>query len=221
MTKGSTIDPKVNAFRNGEEDVVSWFARFFTDPTYETMSQKHQDDLAGGFAAWDGGSYDVAFQASANASHVHVQKSLAGSGNGLNVLLMGTGFGEGFDTAAGFYKVVAELSTKGAADPGVVAEACSEVRVTGGALEKLRKAFDTVVRPDFWKNEAEANADAYSSENLARMKLGKPPIGSDGYPMELHHIVPLERGGTNDVLNLVAKTRTDHRLGVNYRLSHY
>jgi hypothetical protein len=49
---------------------------------------------------------------------------------------------------------------------------------------------------------------------------GKAPIGSDGYPMELHHKVMLARGGSNDIDNLIAMTRTDHRLGANYAKNH-
>jgi hypothetical protein len=52
------------------------------------------------------------------------------------------------------------------------------------------------------------------------MMKGKAPIGSDGYPMELHHKVMLARGGSNDIDNLIAMTRTDHRLGANYAKNH-
>jgi hypothetical protein len=45
------------------------------------------------------------------------------------------------------------------------------------------------------------------------MEQGKPPIGDDGYPVELHHNVPLSQGGTNDLDNLTEMTRTEHRLG--------
>jgi hypothetical protein len=52
------------------------------------------------------------------------------------------------------------------------------------------------------------------------MMAGKPPIGSDGFPMELHHETPLSKGGSNDASNLTPMTRTDHRLGDNYKLNH-
>jgi RHS repeat-associated protein len=84
----------------------------------------------------------------------------------------------------------------------------------------LRAEFNSVVRPQFWKSEATGNAEAYSSADLARMANGKPPIGSDGFPMELHHDVPLKDGGTNDASNLKPMTRTDHRLGANYKVNH-
>ncbi|WP_375769347.1 HNH endonuclease signature motif containing protein [Archangium gephyra] len=92
-------------------------------------------------------------------------------------------------------------------------------RVSGEELEKLRKEFEAV-KSKFWKHEAEARPGTYSPENLARMKQGKPPIGSDGFPMELHHKVPLAEGGTNAFENLEPLTRTEHRLGNNYKLNH-
>lgn len=49
---------------------------------------------------------------------------------------------------------------------------------------------------------------------------GKAPIGDDGFPVELHHKVPLSRGGTNDFSNLEPLTRTGHRLGGNFRRNH-
>ena len=38
--------------------------------------------------------------------------------------------------------------------------------------------------------------------------------------MELHHKVALAEGGTNAFENLVPLTRTEHRLGLNYKLNH-
>jgi hypothetical protein len=92
-------------------------------------------------------------------------------------------------------------------------------RVSVKELEKLRKEFEAV-KPKFWKHEAAVRPGAYSPENIARMKQGKPPIGSDGFPMEVHHKVPLAEGGTNAFDNLVPLTRTEHRLGPNYKLNH-
>ncbi|WP_306818569.1 HNH endonuclease signature motif containing protein [Archangium lipolyticum] len=92
-------------------------------------------------------------------------------------------------------------------------------RVSGDELEKLRKEFEAV-KSKFWKHEAEARPGVYSPENVARMKQGKPPIGSDGFPMELHHKVPLAEGGSNAFENLVPLTRTEHRLGLSYKLNH-
>lgn len=92
-------------------------------------------------------------------------------------------------------------------------------RVSGEPLAKLRRDFEAV-KARFWKNEAEVNPGAYSPENLARMRNGKPPIGSDGYPMELHHKVSLAEGGTNSFANLAIKTRTEHRLGPHYKQNH-
>jgi hypothetical protein len=87
-------------------------------------------------------------------------------------------------------------------------------------VEKLRKEFDRSVRPKFWKNEAASNSRLYTPENLERMRKGRPPIGKDGYPMELHHKNPLAKGGTNDISNIEPMTRTEHRLGPNYKRNH-
>jgi len=85
------------------------------------------------------------------------------------------------------------------------------------AAALLRREFDNVVRPAFWKNEAATNAGAYSAANLATMRNGMAAIGADGFSMELHHITPLSSGGTNDLSNLQVMTRSDHRLGENYK----
>jgi hypothetical protein len=92
-------------------------------------------------------------------------------------------------------------------------------RVSGEELEKLRNEFKAI-KSKFWKHEAEVRPELYSPENIARMKKGSPPIGSDGFPMELHHKVALAEGGTNAFENLVPLTRTEHRLGPSYKLNH-
>jgi hypothetical protein len=106
-----------------------------------------------------------------------------------------------------------------AMEPGGGTTPPSASRISGDDLVKLRREFEAV-KSRFWKNEAANNPGAYSPENLARMRSGKPPIGPDGYPMELHHKVSLAEGGTNSFENLEIKTRTDHRLGPNYKQNH-
>jgi hypothetical protein len=91
---------------------------------------------------------------------------------------------------------------------------------SGGLQSAALRAQFPAVRRAYWRAEAAANADAYSSENVARMKSGSAPIGDDGAPMELHHVVPLRDGGTNDVSNLKAMTQTEHRRGENYKKNH-
>lgn len=76
------------------------------------------------------------------------------------------------------------------------------------------------MRPGLWKAEAEQKSDLYSPEDLERMQAGKAPIGDDGFPMEIHHRIPLSKGGANDPDNFIFLTRTAHRLGENYRLNH-
>ncbi len=92
-------------------------------------------------------------------------------------------------------------------------------RVTGDALKALRQEFESV-KPKFWKHEAETHAQHYSAEDLARMRQGRAPLGGDGHPMELHHQIPLAEGGTNAFSNLRPITRTEHRLGPNYKKNH-
>ena len=52
------------------------------------------------------------------------------------------------------------------------------------------------------------------------MKQGKPPLGKDGKPVELHHDPQVERGGDNAIGNLNPMDRYDHRGGENYRKNH-
>jgi RHS repeat-associated protein len=76
-----------------------------------------------------------------------------------------------------------------------------------------RKIFDKE-RKNYWKKEAENNSPKYSADDLARMKKGKAPTGPDGHPMELHHNDRTMTGG------LTPMSRTDHRLGDNYKINH-
>jgi hypothetical protein len=79
---------------------------------------------------------------------------------------------------------------------------------------KIDRAAFKIEREAFWKREAQENAAAYSPADLGRMGKGRAPIGSDGYPMELHHVDRTPEGG------IVPMSRTDHRLGPNYKLNH-
>ena len=95
-----------------------------------------------------------------------------------------------------------------------------ETTVTEEELRAKREEFERTVRPEYWKKEAQDNPGKYSESDLERMRQGRPPIGSDGHPMELHHKVPLKKGGSNDPSNLEPMTRSRHRLGGNYRANH-
>ena len=86
---------------------------------------------------------------------------------------------------------------------------------TGALLpSKIDRAVFKAERKAFWKTEAETNAATYNADDVARMQKGSAPIGEDGYPMELHHVNRTPEGG------VVPMTRTDHRLGDNYKLNH-
>lgn len=112
-----------------------------------------------------------------------------------------------------------------APDPEIESETLDEAQagpatVSEQTLAQKRAEFSSITRPAFWRNESVVNPSAYSPADLARIQQGLPPIGKDGYPMELHHIQPLSQGGSNDPSNLRPMTRTAHRLGPNFRLNH-
>jgi len=124
-------------------------------------------------------------------------------------------------TAPAFDLDVAGIDTYyvGAGDDAVLVHNADRC-VTGEALSALRRQFDNTVKPAFWRNEATTSAGRWSADDLANMRQGRAPIGSDGYPMELHHRTPLSQGGSNDPSNLQIMTRTEHRLGGNYSTNH-
>lgn len=76
------------------------------------------------------------------------------------------------------------------------------------------------MRPQAWKDEARLNPGSWSPEQLERMEKGRPPVGDDGFPMEIHHRTPLSQGGKNVRDNFMFLTRTEHRLGNNFRKNH-
>jgi len=76
-----------------------------------------------------------------------------------------------------------------------------------------RAAFK-IEREAFWKTEAKSNPGKYSTDDLANMTKGRAPTGPDGHPMELHHVDRTPEGG------LRAISRTEHRLGANYKKNH-
>ena len=81
----------------------------------------------------------------------------------------------------------------------------------GDDVRNLTKAGNTpswsTIRQRYWKNEAFYHPELYP-DDLARLKKGLAPIGSDGFSMELHH--PLGRHGDN-FFCFEPVTRTQHR----------
>jgi hypothetical protein len=102
-------------------------------------------------------------------------------------------------------------------------------------LVRLRNDFDKVVRPDYWKNYVKMIDDGVVSnpfgkiaqqattynrhgkkvggavvDNIERMRKGLPPIGQDGFPVNLHHIKPLRYGGSNAFDNLMPILQSIH-----------
>jgi hypothetical protein len=83
----------------------------------------------------------------------------------------------------------------------------------------MRKAF-AKAKPQAWMDEAAANASKYTSGQLERMKKGLAPLGDDGFPMEIHHRIPIAEGGSNAFSNFEFLTQTLHRRGPNYKINH-
>lgn len=79
---------------------------------------------------------------------------------------------------------------------------------------KIDRAAFAKERKAYWKNEANNNADKYTPADIAKMTRGRAPTGSDGHPMELHHSNGTPEGGVKPI------TRTEHRLGDNYKRNH-
>jgi RHS repeat-associated protein len=91
------------------------------------------------------------------------------------------------------------------------------VGVPGGGVgvpSQINRKMFRAQRMNTWKNEAATNPTKYTPENLKRMESGRAPIGSDGHPMELHHV---QGTMTGDVKPM---TRTEHRLGDSYLSNH-
>lgn len=86
--------------------------------------------------------------------------------------------------------------------------------IFGGIRSTINRSAFRAEREGFWKNEAANNSTAYGPGDLARMNKGRPPIGPDGHPMELHHVDRTPDGG------LTPLSRTDYRLGENYKKNH-
>ncbi len=92
-------------------------------------------------------------------------------------------------------------------------------KLTKAEKEAARKEFEKM-KPKAWIEEARRNPKKYSPEQLKDMEKGKAPIGADGHPMEIHHREPLANGGKNDMDNFEFLTRTEHRLGKNFKEKH-
>jgi hypothetical protein len=110
-------------------------------------------------------------------------------------------------------------SGSGSSGPNATPTPVAGSRVTGEALKTQRAEFNKV-KPEFWKREAATSPEKYSAENLKLMRDGFAPTGPDGFPMEIHHITPLTQGGANHFSNLQVMTRTEHRLGANFKANH-
>ncbi len=79
---------------------------------------------------------------------------------------------------------------------------------------KIDRAAFRKEREQYWKAEAQQNGGNYGPEDLTKLQKGRAPTGPDGHPMELHHVDRTPEGG------LQPMSRTDHRLGENYKKNH-
>lgn len=96
----------------------------------------------------------------------------------------------------------------------VAKESATVAKDAGRAASKIDRAAFAKERRAYWKAESKTNADKYTSGDVARMQKGGAPTGSDGHPMELHHNNRTPEGGVTPM------TRTEHRLGDNYKRNH-
>ncbi len=88
-------------------------------------------------------------------------------------------------------------------------------------LYNLRRAEYRAKRMERWREEIKRHPDKYTAAQKQRVRLeNKAPIGSDGYPMEIHHRKMLSEGGSNLIENMDFLTRTAHRLGKSYKRRH-
>ncbi len=92
--------------------------------------------------------------------------------------------------------------------------ALNDAKKASENASKIDRSAFKAEREGYWKAEAQNNPGNYSADDLARMKDGRAPIGPDGYPIELHHVDRTPEGGVTPM------SRTDHRLGDNYKKNH-
>jgi hypothetical protein len=97
---------------------------------------------------------------------------------------------------------------------GAAAVQATGVGGSGKAPSKIDRNAFKAEREAYWKAEAQNNAGQYSAEDLSKMEAGRAPTGPDGAPMELHHVDRTPEGG------LKPMSRTEHRLGENYKKNH-
>jgi RHS repeat-associated protein len=112
------------------------------------------------------------------------------------------------------YKVGAAVFGEGGKEAAEKLAAEEAARAIAKKTSQIDRAAFKAEREAFWKAEAKNNPGKYSADDLARMEQGHPPIGPDGFPIELHHKDRTPSGGLDPM------SRTDHRLGDNYKLNH-
>ena len=81
-----------------------------------------------------------------------------------------------------------------------------------GNVKRMRKSFNKKKRKEFViylanKHEDYLRSRGISASDIAKMKNGKVPPG-----YEIHHIVPLYRGGSNNKNNLILMDKDHHKI---------
>ncbi|MDI3282851.1 HNH/ENDO VII family nuclease [Polyangium sp. 15x6] len=106
------------------------------------------------------------------------------------------------------------LSSGGKAPSAGGGAKTTTVKTTTRPASQIDRNAFKAQREAFWKAEAKNNPGKYSPENLEKMRNGRAPTGTDGKPMELHHVDRTPEGGVRPM------SRTEHRLGENYKKNH-
>ena len=113
---------------------------------------------------------------------------------------MGTGYHGGFGNTYGASnsKIFTPVKFKG------------EVKVNGEPKDVSRKVYQ--------RNDIDFSYydESTGMTNLERMEHGKPPIGNDGSPVQLHHILQRESGSMVEIREMTHQEyyKTLHGLGV-------
>lgn len=89
------------------------------------------------------------------------------------------------------------------------------VKNSNAARKALRKDFNKTARKDFLKaiDPADLRKAGLSASDIDKIAKGKVPTG-----YQVHHVFPIDDGGTNDFSNLVLiKNSPDHQIITNHQ----
>ena len=102
--------------------------------------------------------------------------------------------------------------------PGWEMEPLSYTKRAPDATAELRAAFDGGVRKDFLKDLGGNHADDLRAAGLTEAQIDRVASGRVPQGYQVHHLKPLDDGGTNDFDNLVLiRNDPDHMLVTNHQ----